>query len=146
MTLSDFIEANLAQLVNEWVDYARTIDLADIKLDGNQLRNAGRDILTRIAADMREPQTAAQQKAKSRGNRPNRQSDFNVVAHQHADDRLSQGYGINEVVAEYRALRASVLCTWLHTARDNVTAFQEMIRFNEAIDQMLAESVRQYAQ
>jgi signal transduction histidine kinase len=146
MTLSDFIEANLSQLLNEWVDYARTIDLADITLDENQLRNAGRDILTRIAADMREPQTAAQQKAKSRGDRPNRQSDFNVIAHQHADDRLAQGYGINEVVAEYRALRASVLRTWLQTSRDNVTAFQEMIRFNEAIDQMLAESVRQYAQ
>ncbi|MGT2471845.1 sensor histidine kinase [Paraburkholderia terrae] len=145
MSLSDFIEANLPGLVDDWTDYARTINLADGRLDESQLRDAARAILVRIAADMREPQTAAQQKAKSRGERPDPKCDFNLVAHQHADDRLSQGYGINDVVAEYRALRASVLRRWLQKPQDDV-AFLEMIRFNEAIDQMLAESVRQYAQ
>ncbi|MGF6267494.1 hypothetical protein OKW49_008488 [Paraburkholderia youngii] len=36
-------------------------------LTPEQLRNSAREILTRIAADMREPQTAAEQTAKSRG-------------------------------------------------------------------------------
>ncbi|GAB7522514.1 sensor histidine kinase [Paraburkholderia sp. 2C] len=146
MTLSDFIEANLPDLIDDWAKYARVISLEKSHLTEEQLRNSARDILVRVAADMREPQTAAQQKAKSRGDRNEPESGFDAVAHQHADDRLAQGYGINDVVAEYRALRASVLRRWSETSRNNAAAFQEMIRFNEAIDQMLAESVRQYAQ
>lgn len=146
MSLSDFIEANLRNLVDDWTDYARTVSLVDGRLDERQLRDSARDILLRIAVDMREPQTAAQQTAKSRGDRPASESHFNETAHQHANDRLAQGYGINDVVAEYRALRASVLRRWLKGAQTDAVAFQEMIRFNEAIDQMLAESVRQYAQ
>jgi hypothetical protein len=65
MSLSDFIEANLSTLVDEWADYARTISLKDSHLTESQLRNSAREILIRVAADMREPQTAAQQKAKS---------------------------------------------------------------------------------
>lgn len=147
MSLSNFIEANLHGLVDDWTEYAKKINLSDSRLlSERQLRNSARDILIRIAADMREPQTDEQQKAKSHGDRPPSESGFNELAHQHADDRLAHGYGINDVVAEYRALRASVLRRWLQTSRDDVALSQEMIRFNEAIDQMLAESVRQYAQ
>jgi signal transduction histidine kinase len=58
---------------------------------------------------------------------------------------LSHGFGINDVVAEFRALRATVLRRWQPIPLVDTTAFQEMIRFNEAIDQVLAESVRHYA-
>jgi signal transduction histidine kinase len=146
MSLSDFIEANLPALVDEWAAYARTISLKDSHLTETQLRNSARDILIRIAADMREPQTAEQQQAKSRGDEHDPASGFDRVAREHADDRLAQGYGINDVVAEYRALRASVLRQWHQTSPDAAPAAREMIRFNEAIDHMLAESVRQYAQ
>ena len=146
MSLSDFIEANLRDLVEDWTEYARTISQEESHLDERELRNSARDILIRIAADMREPQSALQQQAKSRGEGPASTSGFNDTAHVHAEDRLTHGYGINEVVAEYRALRASVLRRWLMMPPADAAAFQEMIRFNEAIDQMLAESVRQYAQ
>ena len=146
MNLSDFLETNLSALVEDWTEYARTVSLKDSHLTETQLRNSACDILIRIAADMREPQTDAQQKAKSRGDRHDAESGFDRVAHEHADDRLAHGYGINDVVAEYRALRASVLRGWLQTSPDDAAASRDMIRFNEAIDQMLAESVRQYAQ
>jgi signal transduction histidine kinase len=146
MSLSDFIEANLPELVDDWMEYAETLILEGGPLTPEQLRNSARDILARIATDMREPQSAAQQKAKSRGEHRDPRSGFDRIAHQHADDRLAQGYGINDVVAEYRALRASVLRRWLQAQQADGARFQEMIRFNEAIDQMLAESVRQYAQ
>lgn len=93
MSLSDFIESNLPELVDEWAEYASTISLKDSHLTETQLRNSARDILTRIAADMREPQTAEQQQAKSRGNEHDPASGFDRVAHEHADDRLAQGYG-----------------------------------------------------
>jgi len=146
MSLSDFIEANLSGLVDEWAEYARAISMKGSHLTETQLRNSARDILIRIAVDMREPQTAEQQHARSRGDEHDLSSGFDRVAHEHADDRLAQGYGINDVVAEYRALRASVLRQWHQTLPEVAPAAQEMIRFNEAIDHMLAESVRQYAQ
>lgn len=146
MTLSDFIEANLDGLIDEWSDYARTICRSEPDLSEAQLRNSARELLTGIAGDMREAQTATQQHAKSVGNRPHPHSAFNATAHRHADDRLAHGFEINGLVAEYRALRASVLRRWQAARQLDDAANQEMIRFNEAIDQMLAESVRQYAQ
>jgi signal transduction histidine kinase len=146
MNLSDFIEANLPGLVDDWTEYARKVSLADSHLSESQLRNSVRDILIKIAANMREAQTGEQQKAKSRGDETNSGDGFDTIAHEHAQDRLAHGYGINDVVAEYRALRASVLQRWLHTPQADAGAFQEMIRFNEAIDQMLTESVREYSQ
>ncbi|MEX3816534.1 RsbRD N-terminal domain-containing protein [Paraburkholderia sp. BR13439] len=105
MSPSDFIETNLSALVADWTEYARTVSLTDTRLTETQLRNSACDILMWIAADMREPQTDAQQKAKSYGDRHDAQSALDRVAREHADDRLAHGYGINDVVAEYRALR-----------------------------------------
>ncbi|MBC8642892.1 HAMP domain-containing histidine kinase [Caballeronia sp. EK] len=144
--LSDFIEAKLSALVDEWAEYAGTIGLKDSHLTVTQLRDSAQDILIQIAADMRQPQTDVQQRSKSRGGQRDPKSGFDRVAHEHADDRLAHGYGINDVVAEYRALRASVLRQWQNTSPNDAVASGEVIRFNEAIDQMLAESVRQYAQ
>jgi signal transduction histidine kinase len=45
------------------------------------------------------------------------------------------------LAAEYRALRASVLDLWGEAAETNRFHVQDMIRFNEAIDQALAESI-----
>jgi signal transduction histidine kinase len=145
MNLADFIEADLTGLIDDWTNYALALSQPDSKLSESQLRNSAADILTAIAADMREAQSAAQQQTKSRGDKHAPRSGFNHVAHQHAEDRLSHGFGINDVVAEFRALRAAVLRRWQKTSPAGETAFQEMIRFNEAIDQVLAESVRHYA-
>lgn len=145
MDLSDFIEANLSDLIDDWTDYARKVSIGRGSLSENQLRNSARELLIRIAADMREKQTPAQQHAKSWGDRPPSGTGFNEAAHDHADDRLSQGFDLNDVIAEYRALRASVLRRWQQASQLDASAFQEMIRFNEAVDQMVAESVRQHA-
>jgi signal transduction histidine kinase len=93
---------------------------------------------------MREAQSPAQQETKSRGDEHAPGSGFDHVAHLHAEDRLSHGFGINDVVAEFRALRA-VLRRWQKTSTGGAAGFEEMIRFNEAIDQVLAESVQHYA-
>lgn len=144
MTLSDFIEANLDGLIDDWADYARAVSPADSHLTEAQLRDSARSLLNGIAADMREAQTAAQQLTKSHGGRTGPDSAFNQIGRVHADDRLAHGFGINALVAEYRALRASVLRRWQLAAKLDAAAFQEMVRFNEAIDQMLAEAVRQF--
>ncbi|TGP44894.1 sensor histidine kinase [bacterium M00.F.Ca.ET.228.01.1.1] len=145
MTLSDFIETNLDGLIHDWTEYARTVSPSGSRLSEEQLRNSARELLMGIAADMRGAQTPVQQLAKSRGERADASSAFNRIGRGHADDRQSQGFEIRTLVAEFRALRASVLRRWSQTAQPDAAAFEEMIRFNEAIDQMLAESVDQFA-
>lgn len=146
MTLSDFIEADLDALIDDWTEYARTVSPQDSHLDEAQLRDSARDLLLGIAADMRSDQSDAQQLAKSQGQRPGGDSAFNQIGRGHADDRQAHGFEINTLVAEYRALRASVLRRWQQKGPLDSAAFQEMLRFNEAIDQMVAVSVQQFAQ
>ncbi|MFP3710012.1 histidine kinase dimerization/phospho-acceptor domain-containing protein [Paraburkholderia sp. SIMBA_009] len=146
MDLADFIDSNIQILVDDWAEYAVSISPEESQLSEEQLRNSASDILTAIAADMREPQNAAEQQSKSRGKIEAPRSCFNYVARLHAEDRLSHAFGINDVVAEFRALRATVLRRWQKAGPEGAMAFQQMIRFNEAIDQVLAESVRHYVQ
>ncbi|RZF26623.1 HAMP domain-containing histidine kinase [Paraburkholderia sp. UYCP14C] len=145
MSLADFIEADRQGLIDDWTEYALALSQEDSHLTETQLRDSAADILAAIAADMREAQDPAQQETKSRGDKRAPHSAFNRVAHLHAEDRVSHGFSINDVVAEFRALRATVLRRWQATSPDGAAAFEEMIRFNEAIDQVLAESVRHYA-
>ncbi|MEK6418370.1 MAG: sensor histidine kinase [Burkholderia gladioli] len=145
MTLADFIEANLASLVQDWADYAEEIGPKEHPLSAPQLREMGEDILRAIARDMRDPQSADQQKTKSRGGSRDPAAAFNVTAGHHADVRAAQGFNVNGVVAEFRALRATVLQHWEgHAPESGAAALREVSRFNEAIDQALTESVRAY--
>lgn len=145
MSLSDFIEANLRGLIDDWVEYALQIGPRDTQLTEAQLRDKAHDLLLQIAADMRESQTAVEQIAKSHGDLRDSESGFMRVAQLHADDRVSHGFDINDVVAEFRALRASVLRRWQQMSPNGASALEDMTRFNEAVDQALAESVRQHA-
>jgi signal transduction histidine kinase len=55
------------------------------------------------------------------------------------------GFTLDQLVSEYRALRSSVLRLWLiqeYTGEDHQVL--DMIRFNEAIDQALVESIAAY--
>jgi hypothetical protein len=65
-----------------------------------------------------------------------------VVAHRHAENRLSHGFGIKDLVAEFRPLPATVPRRGQTMSPGGTAAFQEMIRFNEAIDQVLAPDLR----
>ncbi|WP_124076982.1 sensor histidine kinase [Burkholderia gladioli] len=144
MTLADFIDANLADLVLNWSEYAQTLSPEGHPLPEPPLRQAGADILRAIAANMRSPQSAAQQHYKAQGSR-DAEFDFNRLTRRHADGRVGQGFDINDVVAEFRALRAAVLRRWAEAApAASAHALQDMTRFNEAVDQALAETVRAY--
>jgi signal transduction histidine kinase len=103
------------------------------------------DILKFIASDLESPQTRAEQVDKSHGlaqeDGPFRQS----AAEIHSALRLADGFDIDQMVSEYRALRASVIKQWV--AQDKglaSTDVEDLTRFNEAIDQAVAESVAHY--
>jgi signal transduction histidine kinase len=64
-----------------------------------------------------------------------------TAAQTHAVLRARSGFDINQLVSEYRALRASVLRLWVDASPLDEPGVEEIIRFNEAIDQAVAESV-----
>ncbi|WP_186136796.1 sensor histidine kinase [Burkholderia gladioli] len=144
MRLADFIQADLPGLLQEWTEYARTLSDKDRSLSDDQLQNDGAALLHAIVADMRGFQSSTFRENKSLGERDS-DSRFNHIAEKHANARVSQGFSINDVAAEFRALRAAVLRRWERTGEIDPEAFQEMIRFNEAIDQALSESIRGYS-
>jgi hypothetical protein len=54
---------------------------------------------------------------------------------------------MDQMVAEYRALRASVIKLW-ETQRGRATDvdFRDLTRFNEALDQQMIESIHHYTE
>jgi hypothetical protein len=144
MHLSDFISENIESIVQAWEDFARTIEPPALTMDRAALRDHASAMLRVIAKDLTARQTALEQSEKSKGQGP--RDDNDTAAESHADARLLSGYTIEQIVSEFRALRASVLRLWSNSAekRQDVHPL-DIIRFNEAIDQALAESVGRYA-
>lgn len=64
-----------------------------------------------------------------------------TAAQTHAVLRAESGFDIEQLASEYRALRASVLSGWMEACLPERPRFTDMLRFNEAIDQALAESI-----
>jgi signal transduction histidine kinase len=94
---------------------------------------------------MESPQTFAQQREKSQGKAAYEDA-IDRITGEHAGLRLDSGFNLEQVVAEYRALRASVLWLWRETNPSNGEQdLEEVIRFNETIDQAIAEVTRRFA-
>ena len=56
------------------------------------------------------------------------------------------GFNLLQLGSEYRALRASVIKLWRsHLAKEHHGALDDLARFNESVDQALAESIASYA-
>ena len=114
-----------------------------------EVRDDAEDILRATALDMQSDQTGAQQAEKSKGaSRPRTQGDgLTRASSSHGTGRVTSGFDLWAVVAEYRALRASVLRLWRESGpAPDLRDVDDLTRFNESIDQSLTHAVRSYAQ
>jgi signal transduction histidine kinase len=144
MRLSQFILSNLESILAEWESFASTI-LPESKFDKITLRDAAGEILKAIANDIETTQTASQQAEKSKGYGVRTKDD--TAAETHAADRLGLGFNQVQVVSEYRALRATVIRLWIDSSPEmDQLAIDQLIRFNEGIDQALSESTARFMQ
>ncbi|MET0857325.1 MAG: EAL domain-containing protein [Telluria sp.] len=134
MRLADFIRANIEPILQEWEQFALDAIRPARKLDRCALRDHAKEMLLKIAADLDSAPIA-------RGP-PQTQE---TAAEAHGVGRLTAGFDINETVSEYRALRTSVIALWTKAAATiQSTDFDDLVRFNEAIDQALTESLASY--
>lgn len=143
MRLPDFILSHLEPILEEWEVFARSI-WPGAQASRRILRDHAADMLVAVARDMTSAQTSAQQEAKSKGNGSGGASGARVdtASDKHAISRVDSGFDLEELVAEYRALRASVIKLWkLSAPEPGPWQLDDMTRFNEAIDQLLTESV-----
>lgn len=147
MTLSSFITNNMEAIVKEWQAFATTLEPAASTMSALALRDHAKPILLAIARDLETSQTPRAQSEKSKGLAPPL-SARETAAATHGALRQVSGFDLNQLGAEYRALRASVIRLWTAAnpaSETDAAVFDEMIRFNEAVDQAVAESTSRYA-
>lgn len=148
MRLADFILSNTPAVLAEWDIFARSVwPHSDAAL--LDLRDHAEEILRATARDMKTVQSATEQEDKSKGaGVPDAPSvRLTNASERHAEGRVNSGFDLTAMMAEYRALRASVIRLWVEskpTADKNDLA--DITRFNEAIDQSLSEAVCRYSE
>ncbi|MBB5510785.1 RsbRD N-terminal domain-containing protein, partial [Paraburkholderia atlantica] len=141
MRLADFILQNAEPILTQWEAFAATLLPAAANMQSSGLRDHAQQILLAIAEDLRTSQSREAQFQKSVGRAPSPLDATETAAQTHALLRARAGFNINQMAAEYRALRASVLRLWIDDCEPCEADLDDVIRFSEAIDQALAESV-----
>ena len=142
--LSSFIRQNIEPILDEWETFARSLPLGE-GMDVAALRDHAKDMLAVIADDLDDPQTSAEEKEKARGESDAGAGTAPTAAQEHGAGRAGSGFTVGQMVAEFRALRASVMRLWSQSQQHaRAEDLADMTRFNEAIDQAIAESITRY--
>src|SRR5688572_8636090 len=141
MRLAPFILHDMERILSQWEAFAAAHVPAAASMTKLQLRDHARDILEAIAKDLSTLQTREEQAAKSKGLAPKLFKAPETSAETHGFLRACSGFNIKQLTSEFRALRASVMRLWTDACQPNTPHVDDIIRFNEAIDQALAESI-----
>lgn len=141
MRLADFILRDMETILGQWEAFAITLLPFATDMKSLALRDHAQQILEAVAKDLSTSQTKEAQLEKSMGRAPRLIGVPETAAQTRAVLRARGGFDINQLAAEYRALRASVLRLWIHACQPESPHADDIIRFNEAIDQALAESI-----
>jgi signal transduction histidine kinase len=137
LPLSGFIDQHMDEIVAEWEVFARTLLPAAGTMPALALRDHAKPILQTIAREIERGQAGAQ---------PLDPSVEGTPAAAHGALRHLSGFNLLQLGSEYRALRASVIKLWRsHLSREHHDALDDLTRFNESVDQALAESTASYA-
>lgn len=148
MKLADFIEREREPILEQWEVFARSIWPREAA-SSNELRNHAGDLLRAIAEDMRAPQDPAEQARKSEGRGDTGMAGraLSEASHMHSRFRAGSGLDLKAVIAEYRALRATVVRLWNDGGgRRCSQEIAELTRFNEAVDQLLTVSIAAFTE
>ena len=149
MRLSEFMLTNREAILAKWVEFAQSCLPTADRMDLAMLRDHASEMLDAMAADLNTPQTRLEQADKSEG-KSDAEPDSDApdtAAQSHGAARAESGFTVQQMVSEYRALRATVTRLWIEAAGDLTRRdLDDLVRFNEAIDQALAESTSRFDQ
>lgn len=143
MRLADFIERRLSTILYEWEGFAKTLLPAAATMSSLALLDHAEEMLRAIADDLRTSQSDHARQRKSWGLGDADHGSMPATAAQvHGALRASAGISIQQLVSEFRALRASVLRLYAAEVETAAYTLVDIGRFNEAIDQAIAESIQ----
>jgi len=140
MALSEFIRGHHHEIIGEFEEFARTLIPPGSHMTAAELRDHAEEMLTAVVEDVESGQSENEQLRKSRG--MGMQKNMAASGLQHADARIRHGFTPPQLLAEFRALRASVLR--LYERCGDVPDLAGVRRFNESIDEALTESMTRY--
>jgi hypothetical protein len=140
MTLRAYIHDHHEEIITEFAVFAKTLMPPGADMTEAELRDHAKDILAAVVQDMSIAQTRDEQSRKSQG--AGVAKTMQVSGKLHADDRIQHGFTFRSVLAEFRALRATVLRLYDESGASD---FTDVRRFNEAIDEALTESMDRFA-
>lgn len=138
MRLSKFIRENEEEILKEWERFARGLNSAPNEMNKLQLRDHAEGLLKALVADLESPRS---NDTKSR-RESSRHTSKASAAEIHGDDRMQWGFTIHDLLAEFQALRATIIRLW-GTANDELER-EDLVNFNASLDDALAESMRAY--
>jgi len=143
-SLADFILNNMDLILQDWEEFAQSLFPA-AALSKRTLQDHAKDILQAVAADIARPQSSQVQQEKSKELTPHNSSALNAAGEKHAQARAAESFDWAQLIAEFRAVRASVLRHWVRQNSEGAGSPAEITRFNESIDEALAASALQYS-
>ena len=137
LPLSAFIHQHMDEIVAEWDAFARTLLPAAATMSSFALRDHAKPILEAIAQEIQRDPAVAQAPAALLEM---------TAATAHGALRHLSGFNLLQLGSEFRALRASVVKLWRsHLSKEHHAALDDLARFNQSVDQALAESIASYA-
>jgi signal transduction histidine kinase len=143
-TLAEFIRTNIDHILQDWEDFAQSLFPA-AALSRLASQDHAKELLLAVAADIAHSQSAQAQEDKAKGLVPDNDPALQAAAQQHGLARVTAQFDLEQLIAEFRAVRGSVLRRWAGEKRGAVNGAEEITRFNESIDEALASSVRYYS-
>lgn len=145
MKFSSFIKGNLDAIVADWEAFARKLP-AGRSMSALALRDHSREILLAIAGDMELLHSDQERADQAQDIIPTEASTTSAAA-EHGALRQMAGFDLVQLFAEFRAMRASVMAFWQRSegAEMGWSEIEQIRRFNEGMDEALAQSVQRYS-
>ena len=146
MDLAAFIRSNEDVIVEEWEAFAHAYVHSAAHMDRSALRDHIKGLLRFIADDLETPETERERSEKAKGQGPKAGGALDSAAETHAALRFTGGFDTIEMISEFRALRASVIKLWRSewAEADASDILPDLLRFDEAIDQAMTESLGRF--
>ncbi|MFW6094295.1 MAG: sensor histidine kinase [Pseudomonadota bacterium] len=145
MQLAQFLRNHVGVLTDDWIEFAKELRPAATGLSWVQLRNSSADIIRSIVDDMEVELSEEERRQKSESVVALQTREIRRSAQEHAAQRLSAGFTLNQLIWEYRALRANVVRRWRREVENpGPEAFDDLTLFDEALDESLIEAVDYY--
>ncbi|MGM0449817.1 MAG: putative bifunctional diguanylate cyclase/phosphodiesterase [Pseudomonadota bacterium] len=141
MKLAQFIQAEMGQLLEDWDEAAQEIAPELKDEDGRALRDHAREILDFVTQDLVTSQTEAESTRRALG-----KAQASATDGKHGVHRLKQGLSMLQMIQELLGLRTRVAQAWRNEQHGHLAEeIDELIRFNEAIDQLITQSVSSFS-